>query len=496
MDTLARFNLRNKKVVNAFVPLTGEDAGNAGNGETSAKSRTGVASGRRRAPTEPLPAHASGVSGVSGVSGDTSGASDRTLSDCEEANAAGPSVHIEDLPLELLELVLDQLRRSIVRSRVSRKTGKVHRLGKEDVQALLAVCGVSRRWRDAGRRVIFKQPWELITRSGFCYQHPNQMFAKSPVPPLGSRSGLFKCFMRREQGTGRAAGLTVMTMYSGKFQSSKVGFMLSAVGKGRSSYQMFLEGASEALEKGVQPCARLDCNLLCTRYTLRASERMMQVLEEGFGVRDYQEAIPVGISEEMSSLQLAGETVRALAGRREGRREGRAAAEDDEVVLRDRGNMEPARRERREGDGEDGGDGGDGEDGEDGEREERGGRAQSGASADVLLKLQYKARVRGIMQPRRMEVSPTDCENLHNKPPHWNAGLNCWCLNFHGRVKLASVKNFQLVQEGAGVGMDDPIAMQFGKIEENVFVLDFNPEMLSPVQAFGVALSTFNGRLL
>ncbi len=72
----------------------------------------------------------------------------------------------------------------------------------------------------------------------------------------------------------------------------------------------------------------------------------------------------------------------------------------------------------------------------------------------------------------------------------------CWCLNFHGRVKLASVKNFQLVQEGAGVGMDDPIAMQFGKIEENVFVLDFNPEMLSPVQAFGVALSTFNGRLL
>ena len=471
MDALARFNLRNKKVVNAVVPLTGR---NAGNGETSAKGRTGVASGRRRSSTEPLSALSSGICG------DTSGSSD-TFSDCEEANAEGTSVHIEDLPLELLELVLDQLRQSIVRSRVSKKTGKVHRLMKEDVQALLAVCGVSRRWRDAGHRVIFRQPWEMITKSGFCYQHPNQMFAKSPMPPLGSRSGLFKCFMRREQGTGRASGMTVMTMYSGKFQSSKASFMLSAVGKGRSSYQMFLEGASEAFEKGVEPCARLDCNLLCTRYTLRVGDVMMRALEGGFGVCSYQEAMPVGILDGMSSLRLGEETEVARVKRREGqeRREGRAAA---------------GRGWAREGNW-----------GDQGEQKEEEGHeeeekhvvpATTGASADVLLKLQYKARVRGIMQPRRMEVSPSEGEKLHNKPPHWNAGLNCWCLNFHGRVKLASVKNFQLVQEGAGVGMDDPIAMQFGKIEENVFVLDFNPAMLSPVQAFGVALSTFNGRIV
>lgn len=35
---------------------------------------------------------------------------------------------------------------------------------------------------------------------------------------------------------------------------------------------------------------------------------------------------------------------------------------------------------------------------------------------------------------------------LRNKPPHWNDTLRCWCLNFRGRVKLASVKNFQLVK--------------------------------------------------
>ena len=43
-----------------------------------------------------------------------------------------------------------------------------------------------------------------------------------------------------------------------------------------------------------------------------------------------------------------------------------------------------------------------------------------------------------------------DAEGLHgvelrNKPPHWNESLRCWCLNFRGRVKLASVKNFQLI---------------------------------------------------
>lgn len=34
---------------------------------------------------------------------------------------------------------------------------------------------------------------------------------------------------------------------------------------------------------------------------------------------------------------------------------------------------------------------------------------------------------------------------LENKAPHWNENLKCWCLNFRGRVKFASVKNFQLV---------------------------------------------------
>ncbi|KAK8702186.1 hypothetical protein V6N13_020553 [Hibiscus sabdariffa] len=34
---------------------------------------------------------------------------------------------------------------------------------------------------------------------------------------------------------------------------------------------------------------------------------------------------------------------------------------------------------------------------------------------------------------------------LRNKSPRWHEQLQCWCLNFNGRVTVASVKNFQLV---------------------------------------------------
>ena len=31
---------------------------------------------------------------------------------------------------------------------------------------------------------------------------------------------------------------------------------------------------------------------------------------------------------------------------------------------------------------------------------------------------------------------------LKNKAPRWHENLQCWCLNFHGWVTVASVKNF------------------------------------------------------
>lgn len=82
---------------------------------------------------------------------------------------------------------------------------------------------------------------------------------------------------------------------------------------------------------------------------------------------------------------------------------------------------------------------------------------------------------------------------LKNKAPHWNEGLRCWCLNFRGRVKLASVKNFQLVREDDS---REKVVMQFGKVDKDAYVLDFNPTVLTAVQALAISLSTFNPKVL
>ena len=116
-----------------------------------------------------------------------------------------------------------------------------------------------------------------------------------------------------------------------------------------------------------------------------------------------------------------------------------------------------------------------------------------------------------------------------------------YVLNFHGRVTQASVKNFQVIHENdrkftyhfctiivsgfegmntcvsdrlIGVidlfiavknnGSDvrptvfpplaEYIVMQFGRVAEDIFTMDYNYPM-SAVQAFAVALSSFDGKL-
>ncbi|XP_013073086.1 tubby-related protein 3-like isoform X1 [Biomphalaria glabrata] len=79
---------------------------------------------------------------------------------------------------------------------------------------------------------------------------------------------------------------------------------------------------------------------------------------------------------------------------------------------------------------------------------------------------------------------------LHNKTPVWNEDTQSYVLNFHGRVTQASVKNFQIVHDNDV----DYIVMQFGRVAEDVFTMDYNYPMCA-LQAFGIALSSFDGKL-
>lgn len=51
---------------------------------------------------------------------------------------------------------------------------------------------------------------------------------------------------------------------------------------------------------------------------------------------------------------------------------------------------------------------------------------------------------------------------MQNKPPKWNEQMQAYCLNFHGRVTHASVKNFQLVSDDN----KEHIILQFGKVRK------------------------------
>jgi len=96
---------------------------------------------------------------------------------------------------------------------------------------------------------------------------------------------------------------------------------------------------------------------------------------------------------------------------------------------------------------------------------------------------------------------------LRNKAPRWHEQLQCWCLNFRGRVTIASVKNFQLIASSsqppaAGAPTpsqpapsdQDKVILQFGKVAKDMFTMDYCYP-LSAFQAFAICLSSFDTKL-
>lgn len=100
---------------------------------------------------------------------------------------------------------------------------------------------------------------------------------------------------------------------------------------------------------------------------------------------------------------------------------------------------------------------------------------------------------------KNTDTSETETIMLRNNAPRWHDHLQCWCLNFHGRVTVASVKNFQLAVE-ADPNQPKPLVdkeiavLQFGKIGDDLFTMDYR-QPLSAFQAFAICLTSFGTKL-
>lgn len=76
---------------------------------------------------------------------------------------------------------------------------------------------------------------------------------------------------------------------------------------------------------------------------------------------------------------------------------------------------------------------------------------------------------------------------LESRLPKWNGRTKTYELQFHGRAKLASARNFQLVHRG---GQRERPVLLYGKLDDDVFALDF-AHPLSILQSFAIVLTTW-----
>lgn len=93
---------------------------------------------------------------------------------------------------------------------------------------------------------------------------------------------------------------------------------------------------------------------------------------------------------------------------------------------------------------------------------------------------------------KESEPIPCDPIVLKTKSPYLKEGR--YYLNFHGRVKLGSLKNFQLIGNAQDVPAEtkqyQDLTMQFGKTSSDDFSMDYKYP-LTCIQALGIALTQF-----
>ncbi|KAG6955720.1 hypothetical protein JG687_00011026 [Phytophthora cactorum] len=112
------------------------------------------------------------------------------------------------------------------------------------------------------------------------------------------------------------------------------------------------------------------------------------------------------------------------------------------------------------------------------------------SSFSMLIDL-HRSLTEADMAVAHSALPPESLHIFENKDPVFENGF--YRLNFNGRVSIPSVKNFQLVRAGPGEAPNPerPIYLQFGKVNDKKFHLDFRAP-ITPIQAFAAALAQFN----
>ena len=103
------------------------------------------------------------------------------------------------------------------------------------------------------------------------------------------------------------------------------------------------------------------------------------------------------------------------------------------------------------------------------------------------VEARFKEQLLSLLKSYHAKKETDKYVAFHNKEPVWREDIKANVLNFGGRVKKASMKNFQIVSDDN----TDDVLMQFGRCAKDSFILDFKAPFC-PLQALAVALSSFN----
>ena len=107
-------------------------------------------------------------------------------------------------------------------------------------------------------------------------------------------------------------------------------------------------------------------------------------------------------------------------------------------------------------------------------------------SYQKVLNINYSINIFGLFGVRVMKVDKYENNQLlysfKNELPKWDNEFKIYKLNFNGRVKMTSKKNFILRQNEENI-------LQCGKINDNSFALDFITP-LSPFESFCISITS------